>query len=226
MKGSITIASYELTNYKLNENSRNYLKSHTKRITDIIGSIIGILLLFPLFLVACIFVFTIDRVPCLFKQERIGFKGEPFTIIKLRTLKIIETRDKVNYHRIQEKPKYETTFTGDIWRKTSIDEIVQFWLVLKGEMSLIGHRSIPMYYLPHLYRLEGLDETQVNHYINIISHLKPGMSSLASVKGRGNLLLQEKFLYDLKYAETSSLYLDLKLLVKTLYVVILCKGAK
>lgn|GEM_PF-1870776 len=226
MKGYITIASYELEKYNFNGNSKNYLNSRTKRIIDIIGSIIGILLLFSLFLLACFFVLLIDRVPCLFRQERIGINGEPFTMIKLRTLKIIETRDKVNHHRIQKKPKYETTLTGDFWRKTSIDEIIQFWLVLKGEMSLIGHRPIPMYYLPHLCQLEGLDESKAIHYINIISQFKPGMSSLASVNGRGNLLLQEKFVYDMKYASTASLSLDVKLLLKTLYVVILCKGAK
>jgi lipopolysaccharide/colanic/teichoic acid biosynthesis glycosyltransferase len=109
---------------------------------------------------------------------------------------------------------------------TSIDEIVQFLLVLKGEMSLIGHRPIPCYYLPHLALMDHMNPPKAEHYLRIIYQYKPGMSGLSSVNGRGDLTLQQKFVYDLIYARDANLLLDLKLLVQTLYVVLSRQGAR
>lgn len=208
------------------EKSLSYLNSPIKRTIDIIGSILGLLIGTPIFFIAAIITQVFDKVPFLFKQERIGLNGKPFTLYKLRTLKIIETRDTVQVSRMQNKPDYQTTATGHFWRVTSIDEIIQFWLVLKGDMSLIGHRPFPTYYLPHLHQLEGMDPKKIEHYLSVIYQYKPGMSSLSSVKGRGNLSMQEKFHYDLVYAEQASLRTDIKLLILTLYVVLTRQGAK
>jgi lipopolysaccharide/colanic/teichoic acid biosynthesis glycosyltransferase len=203
----------------------DYLNGKSKRFVDILGALVGILLGLPIFLVATLVVKLVDRVPALFFQERVGLMGSTFTILKLRTLRVIETREMVNPGRIQRKPAYETTKTGGFWRRTSIDEIIQFLLVLKGDMSLIGHRPIPKYYIPHLASLAGMDQAKVDHYLNVIYKYKPGMSSLSSVKGRGDLTMQEKMVCDLIYSQKASFSYDLKLLIRTLYVVLTQKGA-
>jgi len=202
-----------------------YLNGRLKRCVDIVGALIGIIFCMPIFFIAALVVKFIDKIPVLFSQERIGLHGQPFIIIKLRTL-IIDEKHVSNANTIAKKPEYITTKTGKFWRITSIDEIIQFFLVLKGEMSLIGHRPIPVYYLSHLPQIDDLNPQKVGHYLNIIYQYKPGMSSLSSVNGRGHLTLQQKFMYDLIYAREASFILDIKLMLKTIYVVVLQKGAK
>ena len=161
---------------------------------------------------------------CIF-QERIGLHGHPFKMVKLHTLVIDEkrvTKSDIPYR----KAEYVTTRTGWFWRITSIDEIVQFFLVLKGEMSLIGHRPIPLYYRPHLALMDQMSPAKAEHYLSVIYQYKPCMSSLSSVNGRGDLSLQEKFRYDLIYAREASFFYDLKLLLQTLRVVASRQGAK
>ncbi len=205
--------------------SLSYLTSRTKRLIDIVGGIFGLILGFPIFAVASMIVIFVDGVPPIFRQDRVGLHGEAFSIIKLRTLPVDETRVP-SAKRIANKPQYETTRTGKFWRRHSIDEILQFWLVLKGDMSLIGHRPIPMYYLSHLPDLDGMTAPKAEQYIKTISQYKPGMSSLSSVNGRGNLSMLEKMGYDREYLESASLWLDLQLLIRSVYVVITCTGAK
>jgi len=220
---STTHPSYT-TSYS-EHNSIAYLNSRTKRLLDIVGAVVGIIIGFPLFAIACMIVRLVDGIPPLFRQERIGHGGEAFTITKLRTLPIDEKRVPCA-KRIANKPQYATTRTGKFWRRHSIDEIFQFWLVLKGDMSLIGHRPIPMYYLEHLQNLDGMNTVKSRHYIQTISQYKPGMSSLSSVNGRGNLSMLEKIEYDLDYAEHASLAYDIELLARTVVAVITCNGAK
>jgi len=212
--------------YGITSNSAQYLNGNLKRAIDIIGALVGILIGFPTFALAVVIVRMVDGVPPIFSQARVGLHGKPFVIFKLRTLPIQITHETINADHISKKPKYATTLTGRFWRKTSIDEIIQFWLVLKGDMSLIGHRPFPIHYLPHLSELDGLDRASVEHYLNTIYQFKPGMSSLSAIHGRGNLTMQEKFRYDLIYASKASFWYDLKLLFQTIFVVITCRGAR
>jgi lipopolysaccharide/colanic/teichoic acid biosynthesis glycosyltransferase len=202
-----------------------YLNGSLKRSVDILGALLGIVFCAPAFLFAAAVVKLVDQVPILFFQERIGLHGQPFAIVKLRTLVIDEKRVS-KPETIYKKPNYVTTRTGRFWRITSIDEIAQFFQVLTGEMSLIGHRPIPVYYLPHLAALDQMNPAKIEHYLNVTYRYKPGMSSLSSVNGRGDLTLQQKFMYDLIYARDANLLYDLRLLLQTLYVVITRKGAK
>ncbi|HET9908115.1 MAG TPA: sugar transferase [Anaerolineales bacterium] len=216
----------DFLSYQMTTSSWKYLNGKLKRSIDVMGALIGLVLGFPIFGVASVIVAIVDKVPVVFTQERIGFKGKPFTIMKLRTLPIVETRDMVSARKIASKPEYRTTYTGKFWRVTSIDEIIQFWLVLKGDMSLIGHRPFPTYYLPFLVDMEGMNKEIVDHYLHVIYQYKPGMSSLSSVCGRGDLTLREKFLYDLVYASQAGFWFDARLIVQTIYIVITCKGAR
>jgi lipopolysaccharide/colanic/teichoic acid biosynthesis glycosyltransferase len=212
--------------YKCTASNHAYLNGSTKRVMDITGAVVGLILGLPIFLITALIVKIIDRVPVIFFQERFGFHGRPFMFYKLRTLKVIDERRALQIDRIQYKPQYETTRTGKLWRVTSIDEIIQFWLVLKGEMSLIGHRPLPMYYLDHLDRIDGMDKPKLAHYLKTISQFKPGMSSLSAVNGRGDLTMQQKMEFDMIYAQSASLLFDIMLLFQTVLVVITRKGAK
>jgi len=202
-----------------------YLNGRLKRCVDVVGALIGIILCMPILFIAAVVVKFIDKVPVLFFQERIGLHGQPFIIVKLRTL-IINEKHITTPETIYKKPDYLTTKTGRFWRITSIDEITQFFLVLKGEMSLIGYRPIPIYYLPHLVQMDNMNPTKIEHYLNVVYQFKPGMSSLSSVNGRGDLTLQQKFVYDLIYARDANILYDTKLLLQTLFVVFSRKGAK
>lgn len=93
-------------------------------------------------------------------------------------------------------------------------------------MSLIGHRPIPTYYKSHLSSLPEMSPEKAHNYLRIISQYKPGMSSLSSVNGRGDLSMYQKMQYDIAYAKNASLWLDLMLLAKTIVVMITCRGAK
>ncbi len=201
-----------------------YLNGRLKRSVDILGALIGIIFSIPVLFVAAIVIWFIDRVPVFFYQQRIGRGGQPFVIIKLRTL-IVDEKRMIQPETIYKQPNYPTTRTGKFWRVTSIDEIAQFFLVFKGEMSLIGHRPIPYDYLPHLASLDQMNSTKIEHYLKVISQYKPGMSSLSSVHGRGDLTLPQKFMYDLIYAREANLLYDMKLLFKTLFVVVSRQGA-
>ena len=212
--------------YIYTTSSYTYLNGLIKRTMDIVGALIGLILGLPIFLIAALIVKVIDRVPVIFFQERFGYGGKPLMFYKLRTLKIIDERRALQLDRIQYKPQYETTRTGRFWRVTSIDEIIQFWLVLKGEMSLIGHRPLPMYYLDHLDKIDGLDEAKLNHYLKTIRQFKPGMSSLSAVNGRGDLTMQQKMEFDMLYAQKANFLFDIALLFQTIVVVITRKGAK
>ena len=215
-----------LEEYHFTSSSHRYLNSRAKRLVDICGAVTGMLIGLPLFLLSVIIVKVVDGDPAIFSQDRYGLGGKPFLFYKLRTLQIIEKREPIQIQRIQYKPQYSTTTTGRFWRVTSIDEIVQFWLVLKGEMSLIGHRPIPIYYLPYLEQMDGMSQGKIDHYLTMISCYKPGMSSLSSVNGRGDLSMQQKMEYDLIYAQHANFILDASLLLRTLIAVITRRGAR
>ncbi|MEQ8676406.1 MAG: sugar transferase [Aggregatilineales bacterium] len=217
----------------LPENNKHiaYLNSRRRRLMDIVGAVIGLTLGAPIMLIASLVIKFVDRVPVIFTQERYGHHGKTFTILKLRTLPVIETYriiddDNVDTERIQKKPQYVTTRTGAWLRRHSIDEMPQFWLVLKGEMSLIGHRPFPVYYVPHLKELDGIDAGYVDDYLRVIRQYRPGMTSLSSINGRSNLTMQQKMAYDMHYAESASLWGDCKILLRTLVVLITCEGAR
>ncbi|MFM8427727.1 MAG: sugar transferase [Chloroflexota bacterium] len=218
--------SIDITTIQPSPGRLAYLNGNLKRFVDIFGALIGIAVCAPIFIIATLVITFVDKVPILYFQERFGLHGNPFKIIKLRTLRIYEKHLEGKPRSIHKKPDYETTLTGKFWRVHSVDEIPQFLLVLKGEMSLIGHRPFPIYYLPHLREMDNMSQEQFEHYMQVISNYKPGMSSLSSVNGRGNLTMHEKFEYDLIYARDASFFYDVKLLLRTLYVVFTCEGAK
>ena len=135
----------------------------------------------------------------LFSQVRPGLKEKLFTIYKLKTMQ--DTRDDQG---VLLPDNQRITPLGKIIRKLSLDELPQFWNVLKGDMSFVGPRPLLPEYLP-LY-----NKKQKNRH-----NLKPGITGWAQVKGRNTISWQQKFEYDLWYIENQSFILDLKILLFT-----------
>lgn len=168
----------------------------------------GLLILSPLLLLTSIFVGISMGRPILFKQERPGFGGNPFSIYKFRTM--TEAIDKTG-NLLPDTERL--TFVGKVLRTTSIDELPELINVLKGDMSLVGPRPLLMEYLP-LYSKEQARRHDV----------RPGITGLAQIKGRNAIDWDEKFKYDIFYIDNQSLTLDLKILLGTLISVIAIKG--
>ena len=153
----------------------------------------------PLFFILGFLLFLQNSGTPLFSQVRPGLKEKPFTIYKLKTMQ--DTRDDQG---VLLPDNQRITPLGKIIRKLSLDELPQFWNVLKGDMSFVGPRPLLPEYLP-LYT-----KKQKNRH-----NLKPGITGLAQVKGRNTISWQQKFEYDLWYIENQSFILDLKILLFT-----------
>ena len=157
-----------------------------KRLFDITFSLIALLIFgLPIIVISLIIVFK-ERHPIIFKQERIGLKGKPFMIMKFQTM-------------INEKP----TKTGLILRKTGLDEVPQFFNVLKGEMSIVGPRALTDY---DIKRLKWDSD-----YHSLRWSVKPGISGFAQVYGGQNK--KTSWFWDKKYTENANLLTDLGIIL-------------
>jgi lipopolysaccharide/colanic/teichoic acid biosynthesis glycosyltransferase len=206
-----------------------------KRTLDVIGSVVALVLLSPLFLLVAALIKLTSPGPVIFRQQRIGQGGVPFTFYKFRSMgmdnddgmhrefvaSLIDgkvTSGEVGRAKGQFKMKADPRITGigRFIRKTSIDEIPQFWNVLKGDMSLVGPRP-PLSY--------EMDRYKAWHRRRIFE-LKPGLTGIWQVEGRSRVSFDDMVRMDLRYLRENSLRFDLKILLKTVSVVILCEGAQ
>ncbi|WP_279194839.1 sugar transferase [Holdemania massiliensis] len=198
-----------------------------KRIVDILAGIVGCLLLIPLY-------FYVrhknhqqgDYDPIFFKQARIGKDGKSFEMIKFRSRipnaeavleQLMTTDPKIREeYTIHKKLRHDPRITqaGEFLRKTSLDEFPQLINVLKGEMTLIGPRP----YLPR-------EKEDMGDYYNQIIQVKPGLGGLWQVRGRSDLSFEDRCELDKEYVENWHLMWDFKILLKTLQIVLLRKGA-
>lgn len=193
-----------------------------KRCTDFVLSLIGIIILSPVFLILSIWIKLDSKGPVIFKQVRIGKNGKEFTIYKFRTMVVnaekkreldIEPGDLSNFV-FQSRNDNRVTKAGAFLRKTSLDEIPQLFNVLFGSMSLVGPRpEIPdvVKYYPEAYR-QRLLVTQ-------------GITGLAQVSGRGEIELGKTVYYDLTYIKNFSIWMDIKILFRTVFSVAKNEGA-
>lgn len=170
-----------------------------KRLLDIVGASLGLLVLAPLLLVVGLLVRSAIGTPVLFKQLRPGFKGRPFTLVKFRTM----TQARDSDGQLLPDAQRLTRF-GRFLRASSLDELPELWNVLRGDMSLVGPRPLLMEYLP-LY-----SEQQMRRH-----DVPPGITGWAQINGRNALEWEEKFALDLWYVENCSLLLDLRILAGT-----------
>ncbi len=186
-----------------------------KRALDILLSAAGTLVLSPLFLLISAAVKLEDHGPVFFSQQRIGTHRRPFRILKFRTMRVDTPHDTPTH--LLENPEQWITRVGRVLRKTSLDELPQLLNVLKGEMSLVGPRPLPV------------DETK---HFDDISHrrrlsVRPGMTCLWQISGRNNITdFKEWVRLDLEYIDNWSFWGDIKILIKTIPVVFRGLGAK
>jgi len=179
-----------------------------KRLFDFICSLLLLIFLFPFILFIALKVNNKLGSPIFFLQERPGFKGEPFMMVKFRTM-----LDNIDSGGNQLPDSERLTSFGSFLRSTSLDELPELWNVLKGEMSLVGPRPLLMEYLP-LYSFEQSRRHDV----------RPGITGWAQVNGRNAISWEKKFKLDIWYVDNQSFWLDLKILFLTVKRVILRDG--
>jgi len=212
-----------------------------KRVIDICGSLVGFVLFSPFFLIIPLCIKFTSKGPVFFRQTRVGQYGRRFTFLKFRTM---QTNCDANIHReyikklIQGKSSYSggngdngngkgdkkpvykicddprVSPIGNFLRKTSLDELPQFFNVLMGEMSLVGPRP------PIPYEIENYDIWHRRR----LHEVKPGITGLWQVKGRSSTNFDEMVRLDLQYSRQWSIWLDLKIILETPIVLLVGKG--
>jgi len=174
----------------------------TKRIVDVIVAILAVSLLLPVFVVIWAMIRLGSKGEVVFKQERAGKEGRPFTFYKFRTM-------RTDVDPFGPSPKSgddpRLTKVGKFLREYSLDELPQLFNVLKGDMSIVGPR--PLY----MEQMKEWNERQKKRLL-----VKPGITGLAQISGRGALTREGKLELDVQYVETAGLWLDMKIILITI----------
>ncbi len=186
----------------------NIVNRVVKRTIDIIGSLVAIIIFSPVMLIAAIGISASKGGSVIFKQERVGLHNKPFIMYKFRTM--IEQSPEDEESKWTKKNDERVTSFGKWLRKTSLDEIPQFFNILKGDMSLIGPRPERPYFVEQ-YK-EKIPRYMVKHQV------RPGITGWAQINGyRGNTSIQKRIEYDLYYIENWTFFFDVKILFLTLF---------
>jgi len=185
------------------EGKRQFYKRYIKRPMDIVISLCAIILFAPVIAVVALLVRIKLGSPVIFKQKRPGLNEKIFTLYKFRTM--TEQKDE-NGNLLPDEVRL--TRFGKILRSTSLDELPELFNILKGDMSIIGPRPLLVQYLP-LYN----DHQKRRHEV------RPGLTGLAQVSGRNDISWEERFRLDIEYIDGISFIKDLKIILRTLYIV-------
>ena len=196
-----------------------------KEVTDRLGAIVGLILCVPLFVVIALAIKLTSPGPIFFRQARGGRHGRPFTMLKFRTMVTDAEMQQEELSRfnqmsgpvfkIEKDPRI--TAVGKFLRKSSLDELPQFWNVLKGEMSLVGPRPLP------IYEVEKFETPAQRRRLS----MKPGLTCLWQIAGRNQIKNFNRWVeLDLEYIDNWSLWLDLRILLRTVPVVFFGWGAR
>jgi lipopolysaccharide/colanic/teichoic acid biosynthesis glycosyltransferase len=219
----------------LKENGSQRISRAIKRGMDIIGSATALVLLSPLFILISVWIKFTSKGPILFRQKRVGQYGRRFTFLKFRSMYFMsDSKIHEDYvkgfitgnagppesdkslsalYKLKDDPR--VTSVGRVLRKTSLDELPQFINVLKGDMSLVGPRP------PVPYEFEAYDRWHKSRLLVA----KPGITGLWQVHGRSRTTFDDMVRLDLRYARSCSLWLDVKILLKTPRAVFNGEGA-
>ena len=194
----------------------NTFNALIKRLTDIIGSIICIIIFSPIMLTSAVLVKMTSKGPLIFKQERVGLHNKPFQMYKFRTMYVqTEEEEKKGW---TQKNDPRVTSVGRFLRKTSLDEFPQLFNVLKGDMSLVGPRPERPQYVEKFR--EEIPRYMIKHQV------RPGMTGWAQVNGyRGDTSIRKRIEHDLYYIENWTLVFDIKILFLTVFKGFINKNA-
>jgi exopolysaccharide biosynthesis polyprenyl glycosylphosphotransferase len=186
------------------DNSFNVL---VKRLVDIVGGVVGLLISLPLIMIFGALVYMESRGAIFYRQRRTGADGKPFYIIKIRSMRLDAEKNGAQWCKEDDPRRLKV---GEFMRKWNIDEVPQFWNVIKGDMSLVGPR-------PERPELIAGFKHQIPHY-NARHQAKPGMTGWAQVKGlRGDTSLTDRITADLWYLENWSILLDIQIMMLTFF---------
>lgn len=179
-----------------------------KRVFDVIGSLVLIVALSPVFGIIAFAIWVSMGPPVLFRQERAGYKGQPFTMFKFRTM-----TDKRDSNGQLLPNEMRITRLGRFLRHSSLDELPELLNVLRGDMSIVGPRPLHTRYIPRY-----TPEQARRH------DMRPGITGLAQVSGRNMLSWEEKFDLDVKYIDHWSIWMDLRIIWLTFWKVVTREG--
>ena len=196
--------------------------STAKRLIDVVGASVLMVCSLPVLFVAAILIKLTSRGPVIYRQQRVGLNSAPFSIFKLRTMKLGAEDENGNlwpkengvFFKVKKDPRL--TPCGWLLRKFSIDELPQLVNVLKGEMSLVGPRPITE------VECKKLGEAISNHRALVL----PGLTGLWQVNGRNDTTEEERVRYDIEYVDNWSMLVDLKIMLKTVPAILTGKGAR
>ena len=187
---------------------------YIKRGADVLFALLALICLSPVYLALALAVKISSPGPVLFRQKRVGRGGRLFTIYKFRTMRTDTPRDTAT-HLLQDPSRYITR-VGVFLRRSSLDELPQFFNVLKGDMSIVGPR-------PALYNQYDLIAAREKAGVNAV---RPGITGLAQISGRDELPIPVKVRYDREYVENLSLKMDARCFFGTIVSVLRAEGVR
>ena len=183
-----------------------------KRITDIFGSLIGLIIASPILVIIAIAIKLTSKGPVFFRQERLGKDGKVFKILKFRTM-VVNAEKIGDGLAVKSENDSRITRVGKFLRATSLDELPQLLNVLVGQMSLVGPRP-PATYFPY----DGYENYP--DWAKKRFSMRPGITGLAQVVVRNSVSWNERIILDNKYIDTFSVWLDIKILFATIFKVV------
>lgn len=187
-----------------------------KRLMDICGSLLGIIISSPVLLIAALLVKISSPGPIIFKQERVGLHNKPFYMYKFRSMKLQSEESEKKAWTVKDDPR--VTGIGKFLRRTSLDELPQLFNILKGDMSLVGPRPERPLFVEKF--MEEIPRYMVKHQV------RPGLTGWAQVNGlRGDTSIRKRIDYDIYYIENWSISFDLKIIFLTFFTGFINKNA-
>ncbi len=220
VRDAVRVDARAVFGWLVGDEGSSRLSWHVKRAVDVVLAAIALALTAPLLLLAILAIRLESRGPAIFRQERAGWRGQPFRMLKLRTMVAdasalearLMRRDRT-FFKLSNDPR--VTRVGRLLRRTSIDELPQLINVLRGEMSLVGPRPLL------LTDLRNFPDSA--HRVRFA--MLPGITGLWQVSGRSSTTDAERLRLDRDYVQNWSLWLDLRILLKTLPAVVSSRGA-
>ena len=186
----------------------NTFNAVVKRLTDIICSLVGLIVLSPLLLIVAVIIKLTSEGPVIYKQERVGLHNKTFNMYKFRTMYVQDTTKEVQAWTTKNDPR--VTKVGRFFRKTSIDELPQLFNILKGDMSLVGPRPERPLFVEKFK--EEIPRYMIKHQV------RPGLTGWAQINGfRGDTSIYKRIDYDIYYIENWSMLFDLKIMFLTIF---------